>query len=90
MPLRFRRRITIVRGVSLNLSKGSVSASIGGRGAHFTVGPRGNRSTIGIPGTGLSYTSYWRTQWGAAAVVLAGWQLKPQHLSPEGELTTYG
>jgi hypothetical protein len=27
---------------------------------------------------------------GAAAVVLAGWQLKPQHLSPEGELTTYG
>jgi hypothetical protein len=26
----------------------------------------------------------------AAAVFLAGWQLKPQHLSPEGELTTYG
>ena len=26
----------------------------------------------------------------AAAVFLAGWQLKPQHLSPESELTTYG
>jgi len=26
----------------------------------------------------------------AAAVFLAGWQLKPQHLSPEGELTIYG
>jgi hypothetical protein len=26
----------------------------------------------------------------AAAVFLAGWELKPQHLSPEGELTTYG
>jgi hypothetical protein len=26
----------------------------------------------------------------AAAVALAGWEHKPQHLSPEGELTTYG
>jgi hypothetical protein len=26
----------------------------------------------------------------AAAVALAGWEHKPQHLSPEGELTPYG
>jgi hypothetical protein len=70
MPLRFQRRITIVRGISLNLNKQSISASVGGRGAHFTVGPKGNRSTIGIPGTGLSYTSYWRTQSGTVAIVL--------------------
>jgi Protein of unknown function (DUF4236) len=70
MPLRFQRRITIVRGISLNLNKRSISASIGGRGAHFTVGPKGQRSTIGLPGTGLSHTSYWRTQLGTAAIVL--------------------
>jgi hypothetical protein len=70
MPLRFQRRITIARGVSLNLNKRSISASIGGRGTHFTAGSKGQRSTIGIPGTGLSYTSYWRTQPGTAAVIL--------------------
>jgi hypothetical protein len=26
----------------------------------------------------------------AAAIALAGWEHKPRHLSPEGELTTYG
>jgi hypothetical protein len=26
----------------------------------------------------------------AAAIALAGWEHKPQHLSPDGELTTYG
>ena len=26
----------------------------------------------------------------AAAIVLAGWEHKPRHLPPEGELTTYG
>src|SRR5581483_2559126 len=38
------------------------SASFGRRGAWFTVGPRGTRATIGIPGSGLSYTtsSPWR------------------------------
>jgi hypothetical protein len=70
MPLRFQRRITIARGVSLNLNKRSISASIGGRGAHFTVGHKGQRSTIGIPGTGLSYTTYWRTQSGTVSVIL--------------------
>jgi hypothetical protein len=25
-----------------------------------------------------------------AAIALAGWEHKPQHESPEGELTTYG
>jgi Protein of unknown function (DUF4236) len=27
------------------------------RGAHLTMGPRGVRRTIGIPGTGIYYTS---------------------------------
>jgi hypothetical protein len=70
MPLRYQRRIRIARGVSLNLNKQSISASMGGRGAHFTVGPKGYRNTVGIPGTGLSYTTYWRAQSGTVAIVL--------------------
>jgi tetratricopeptide (TPR) repeat protein len=31
---------------------------MGHRGAHYTVGPRGTRATVGIPGTGLFYTTY--------------------------------
>src|SRR5271166_3809627 len=56
MGFRFFRRVRIVPGVRLNLSKSGVSASIGGRGAWFTVGPRGSRTTLGLPGTGLYYT----------------------------------
>lgn len=70
MPLRYQRRIRIARGVSLNLNKRSISASMGARGAHVTVGPKGYRNTVGIPGTGLSYTSYWRAQSGTVAIVL--------------------
>jgi hypothetical protein len=58
MPIRFQRRITIVPGISLNLNKKSVSASFGRRDAHFTVGPKGRRTTVGLPGTGLYYTTY--------------------------------
>lgn len=53
---RFRRRITIGPGLRLNLSKSGVSASVGRRGLWFTAGPRGTRETVGIPGSGLSYT----------------------------------
>ena len=56
MGFRFYRRVRIVPGVRLNLSKSGVSASLGGRGAWFTFGPKGTRSTVGLPGTGLYYT----------------------------------
>jgi hypothetical protein len=58
MPLRFQRRIRVSPGISLNLNKKSVSASFGRRGAHLTVGPNGRRTTVGLPGTGLYYTTY--------------------------------
>jgi hypothetical protein len=54
--LRFRRTFRIGPGLRLNLSKSGVSASVGRRGLWFTAGPRGTRATVGIPGTGLSYT----------------------------------
>ncbi|MBW2306393.1 MAG: DUF4236 domain-containing protein [Deltaproteobacteria bacterium] len=57
MSFRFWRRIKIVPGVTLNLSKSGGSISFGPRGAKFTVGSRGKRATVGIPGTGLFYTT---------------------------------
>ena len=53
--LRFRRRLKIAPGITLNLGKRSISTSIGVKGAHITEGTRGGRAAVGIPGTGLSY-----------------------------------
>ena len=52
MGFRFQRRIKLFPGFYLNLSKSGVSASAGVKG--FTVNSRG-MTTVGIPGTGLSY-----------------------------------
>lgn len=53
---RFWRRVSIIPGVRLNLSKSGVSVSVGKRGANLTLGGKGPRITVGLPGTGLSYT----------------------------------
>lgn len=58
MGLRYRRRVPLARGLYVNLSRSGASLSVGTRGAHLTVSPRGQRATIGLPGTGLSYTEY--------------------------------
>jgi hypothetical protein len=56
MGFRFQKRIKILPGVYINLSKSGVSASVGGRGATVNVGADGRRMiTLGIPGTGMSY-----------------------------------
>lgn len=57
MGFRFQRRVKIAKGVHLNLSKSGIGVSAGIPGARIGIGPRGVRKTIGIPGTGLSYTS---------------------------------
>lgn len=58
MGLRFRKSIKIAPGLKINLNKDSVSATIGKRGAHYTINSKGKRTaSVGIPGTGLSYTS---------------------------------
>lgn len=59
MGFRFRRSIKLVPGVRINIGKKGVSSvSLGGRGARVTVGTKGVRKTVGLPGTGLSHTSY--------------------------------
>lgn len=57
MALRFRKRVKILPGVHINLSKSGASASVGPRGATVNISPgRKSKTTIGAPGTGLSAT----------------------------------
>lgn len=58
MGLRFRKSIKLLPGVRLNLNKKSTSISFGGRGARYTVSSTGKKTaSVGIPGTGLSYST---------------------------------
>jgi hypothetical protein len=61
MGFRFQRRFKILPGITLNVNKSGVSTSIGTRGAHVTLGHGNVRNTVGIPGTGLSYTTTYKT-----------------------------
>jgi tetratricopeptide (TPR) repeat protein len=56
MAFRYRKSIKIMPGVKLNLSKTGVSTSIGRRGATVNLGRGRVKSTIGVPGTGMSYS----------------------------------
>ncbi len=56
MGFRFRKIISVIPGVKVNLSKSGASTSIGGHGATVNVGTSGKKTvTLGIPGTGMSY-----------------------------------
>ncbi len=44
-------------GLKVNLSRSGSSLSVGVCGAHVTVGKRGVTRTLGIPGSGIFYTS---------------------------------
>src|ERR1700680_4297906 len=57
MGFRLWRRIRVAPGITLNLSKSGLSTSIGHRGYHVTVGHGHIRNTVGIPGTGMYWTS---------------------------------
>ena len=59
---RFHRSFRLMPGVRLNLGKRSASVSVGMRGAHVTLGgPQGTRTTVGLPGSGLSNTEVHRS-----------------------------
>ena len=66
---RFRRSARLIPGIRVNFSKSGTSLSVGRRGATVKVGPRGIRGTVGLPGTGISYseTAPWHRRAGAAA-----------------------
>ncbi|WNX87556.1 DUF4236 domain-containing protein [Emergencia timonensis] len=57
MATRFRKSIKIAPGVKLNINKKSIGITAGVKGAHVSVNSKGRKTTtVGIPGTGLSYT----------------------------------
>lgn len=57
MGLRFRKSIKIAPGLKINLNKKSISATVGTKGAHYTVNSNGKRTaSVGMPGTGIYYT----------------------------------
>ena len=57
MGLNFRKSISLGKLAKLNLSKSGVGLSFGVRGARYSVNTNGSRrATLGIPGTGVSYT----------------------------------
>lgn len=51
--MRFRKRITIFKGLTLNFSKSGVSVTVGGKGVSANVGKKGVYLNTSIPGTGL-------------------------------------
>ncbi len=58
MGFRYSRRFRLAPGVRVNLSKSGVGYSIGRRGMWLTKRANGGRqATVGLPGSGLSYTA---------------------------------
>jgi hypothetical protein len=56
MSWRFQRHIRLGPFLRLNVGKAGVSTSVGVRGAHVTFGRNQVRTTVGLPGSGLSLT----------------------------------
>lgn len=56
MGFRFHKRIKILPGVWFNLSKSGISTSIGGKGLTVNLKDGKTKTTVSIPGTGLSYS----------------------------------
>src|ERR1051325_4437908 len=80
--VRFRKTISILPGVRINLSKSGVSTSVGGKGATLNVGRGQPKVTLGVPGTGLSYRApatgtYVVILIALAAIVAIAWLLRP-------------
>lgn len=58
MAFRFRKKIRIAPGISLNISKKGISSmTIGKPGASLNIGGKNPKATIGIPGSGMSWTT---------------------------------
>lgn len=53
MGWRYRKRIKILPGINLNISKSGMSLNVGVKGASVTFGPKGTYVNTGVPGTGL-------------------------------------
>ena len=55
MAFRFQKRIKILPGLRLNVSKTGISWTVGTRGASVTARDGKLTGNVGLPGTGISY-----------------------------------
>jgi hypothetical protein len=55
--LRLHKRISLIPGLRLNLAKTGPSLGLGTNGAMLNIGPAGVRTTVGLPGSGVSVIS---------------------------------
>jgi S-DNA-T family DNA segregation ATPase FtsK/SpoIIIE len=53
MGWRYRKRIKILPGIHINISKSGISTNVGVKGASVTFGPKGTYVNTGLPGTGV-------------------------------------
>jgi hypothetical protein len=59
MGFRFQRRIRIAPGVRLNLGKSGIGASLGRTGLRVGMDAKRKKYfSVGLPGTGLSYRTF--------------------------------
>jgi hypothetical protein len=59
MGFRFQRRIRVLSGLRLNLSKSGVGVSVGRTGLRLGIDAnRRKYLSVGIPGSGLSYRTF--------------------------------
>lgn len=80
MGFRFRKSVKIAPGVRLNIGKKSVGISAGVKGARVSVNSKGRvTKTVGLPGTGLSYTKTGKIGGGAASSTDKHDQTAPEH-----------
>lgn len=57
MSLKFKKSIKILPGIKLNISKNGLSSvTIGKQGTSVNISRKGSKATLGIPGTGISYS----------------------------------
>lgn len=71
MGFRFQRSIRIAPGLRINLSKSGAGISAGVRGLRVGVDAKGRKySSVGLPGTGMSYRTTGSRGGGVAAGVI--------------------
>ena len=78
MAWSFRKRIKVIPGVYLNLSKSGISANAGVRGASLTFRSDGVYRNLGVPGTGLYSREKVANYGGASPVQVSGQGSIPQ------------
>jgi len=58
MPVRIRKSFNLFPGVKVNMRTGGMSITVGRKGFHLNFSKRGVRQTVGLPGSGISESSY--------------------------------